>query len=556
MSPDGTKLFVADYFNSKVRQIGVTSRVVITIAGDASFSLPSGLAVSMDGAKIYVADSGNNRVRQIALSTSAPAVTTTVAGSGDAAFADGAGTAAEFNNPLGVVASVDGATLFVADTNNHRIRQIALANSPLASSIVTTLAGSGSRAFQDGTGTAASFAFPRGVATSVDGTTLFVAEYGSHRVRTVQLAFAPPPPAESPSPPSHLYPPLMPPAVVNTCEDWHMTQGLGPPMHPNPTLTRCKLCGNTQGNPLSPADPLLIAHTKKRFLAECAAFCETIEGASCCHFMTYDDADGTYGTCDDDGSTSPPCFCGAYGTPVTGPGTVRNLACNNQLRQGKFAITCAATPSPPPQPPSASPSPPPPSPLPPLPELTTPPPPASHCDQISLSAPNGINAVDECGMYNCAPNGPGYNDGVLQTPDGPGCKDCTEFAAEGNTCHYSSHCTHNAYDSPLFGLECRSCTSIQNVSSLEHCTAWSCGWDGTATHCTACPTLVAADEAACNVYGCTKESTYNPNFGSPYEGDEGAWTMTAPVGSCTTPGHGHSLMHENSAGSSYGSPYG
>ena len=51
---------------------------------------------------------------------------------------------------------------------------------------VTTLAGSGSAAFADGTGTSASFDHPGGVATSPDGTRVFVADRTNNRIRMIQ----------------------------------------------------------------------------------------------------------------------------------------------------------------------------------------------------------------------------------------------------------------------------------------------------------------------------------------------------------------------------------
>lgn len=68
------------------------------------------------------------------------------------------GTAAQFNAPFDV--ATDGTNLYVADTANNRIRQI-----NIASKVVTTLAGDGTAAYLDGTGTAARFNNPHGIAT-------------------------------------------------------------------------------------------------------------------------------------------------------------------------------------------------------------------------------------------------------------------------------------------------------------------------------------------------------------------------------------------------------
>ena len=86
----------------------------------------------------------------------------TLAGSGSPAFADGVGLAASFSFPDGVVVDSFG-SIFVADSINHRIRKISSLGN------VTTLAGSGSAAFADGVGITASFNYPCGVVVDSNG---------------------------------------------------------------------------------------------------------------------------------------------------------------------------------------------------------------------------------------------------------------------------------------------------------------------------------------------------------------------------------------------------
>src|SRR5262249_10503184 len=105
---------------------------------DARFKKLSGIAVGPDDT-IYIADAGNQRIRMVRPSTgNAPTVWTvsTLAGNGTAGFADGAGTAAMFNNPQGIAVGANG-VVYVADTANNRIRRIATDGS------VTTWAGDG-----------------------------------------------------------------------------------------------------------------------------------------------------------------------------------------------------------------------------------------------------------------------------------------------------------------------------------------------------------------------------------------------------------------------------
>jgi sugar lactone lactonase YvrE len=145
--------------------------------GLAEFRGPSGLAVDSSG-DVYVADSGNDTIREI----SPAGVVTTLAGSpGSPGSADGSGTAARFNDPTGVAVDSSG-DVYVADSGNDTIRVI----SPVG--VVTTLAGSpGSPGSANGSGSAARFSDPTGVAVDSSGD-VYVADSGNDTIRVISPA--------------------------------------------------------------------------------------------------------------------------------------------------------------------------------------------------------------------------------------------------------------------------------------------------------------------------------------------------------------------------------
>ena len=84
-------------------------------------------------------------------------------------------------NLRGIAINPDGSALFVADMGGHQILQV-----EAATGAVTTLAGSGTRGSADSVGGAAQFRYPFGVAISPDGSALFVADFGNHKIRRVR----------------------------------------------------------------------------------------------------------------------------------------------------------------------------------------------------------------------------------------------------------------------------------------------------------------------------------------------------------------------------------
>jgi hypothetical protein len=130
--------------------------------------------VAVDSAgNVYVADFHNNTIRRVT-----SGIVTTLAGlAGSRGSADGIGSAARFNGPTGVAVD-DGGNVYVTDTLNQTIRRVA------SSGVVTTLAGRGAGIIGsgDGTGSAAGFDAPTGVA--VDGAgKVYVGDYSNSTIR-------------------------------------------------------------------------------------------------------------------------------------------------------------------------------------------------------------------------------------------------------------------------------------------------------------------------------------------------------------------------------------
>jgi sugar lactone lactonase YvrE len=182
-------VWVADTANHAIRRIGQDRRVT-TFAGTlgqngaqdgtlAAARFQSPLSLAVDAAgALYVADTGNHTIRKV---TAAGVVSTLAGLAGAIGHDDGTGTAARFQTPSGVAVDASG-NVYVADTNNHTIRKV----TPAAA--VSTLAGVASNFGNgDGTGVQASFFYPGRVAVDLDGSVL-VADTGNNTIRRVTPA--------------------------------------------------------------------------------------------------------------------------------------------------------------------------------------------------------------------------------------------------------------------------------------------------------------------------------------------------------------------------------
>jgi sugar lactone lactonase YvrE len=179
-------VYVADTQNQTIRKI-TAAGVVTTLAGAAGvigsadgtgsaarFWIPRGVAVD-SAENVYVADCINNTIRKI----TPDGVVSTLAGlAGNAGSADGAGSAARFNNPYGVAVDQAG-NVYVADSLNSAIRKIT------SGGVVSTLAGlPGNYGSADGPGSTARFFQPDGVAVDCAGN-VYVTDCNNETIRKI-----------------------------------------------------------------------------------------------------------------------------------------------------------------------------------------------------------------------------------------------------------------------------------------------------------------------------------------------------------------------------------
>lgn len=184
-------IYVADYSNDTIRKV-TPAGMVTTPYGSAGVAGSSNTgtgqfntpnAVAIDSSNnIYVADSGNNTIRKI---TSAGVISTLAGSAGHTGSQNGTGAAARFNTPQGIAVDNTSGNIYVADTVNHTIRKITSAG------VVTTLAGrAGIPGYVDSTtGTLAEFNSPLSVAVDSSGN-VYVADLNNDVIRKITPAGA------------------------------------------------------------------------------------------------------------------------------------------------------------------------------------------------------------------------------------------------------------------------------------------------------------------------------------------------------------------------------
>ncbi|EFC49696.1 predicted protein [Naegleria gruberi] len=186
------ELFISDRSNHRVRKVS-NNGIISTIAGtgsagyngdvimatEAKLYLPHGVSVDNKG-NVYIADKQNHRIRKILASTG---MISTIAGTGQAGFNDDNMSALEsrVNSPYDVTVDESGQVIYIADTNNHKIRRIQNGN-------LTTIAGNGIGGYnQDGIlSTQSQLYYPYDVSIDPVSGKIFIGDASNFRIRVLE----------------------------------------------------------------------------------------------------------------------------------------------------------------------------------------------------------------------------------------------------------------------------------------------------------------------------------------------------------------------------------
>ena len=184
-SPQGLEIdsnnhYISDTHNNRIRKLNLATGTITTIAGSTSgfdgdnnpataahLNLPTAIAIDPTN-NLYIADTQNHRIRKV----DTTGIITTVAGTGTQGFSGDSSPAISttIDSPTGLVANAN--NLYIADTHNHRIRKL-----NLTTGIITTLAGTGEP-------NTANLALPHGLTLDASGN-LYIADTANQRIRRI-----------------------------------------------------------------------------------------------------------------------------------------------------------------------------------------------------------------------------------------------------------------------------------------------------------------------------------------------------------------------------------
>jgi hypothetical protein len=192
-------LYIADTGNNVIRMISAASGIITTVAGGGSgcggpgtvgdgcaatsgiLNSPQGITVDFGG-NLYIADTDNQRIRRV---DAVAGTITSVAGNGTAGYSgdSNAATTAELNEPEAVAFDPSN-NMYVADSANAVIREVSA-----SSGKISTFAGTGAagNSGNGGAATAAQLRVPSGVAVDPAGN-VYIADTQNAAIRKVSSA--------------------------------------------------------------------------------------------------------------------------------------------------------------------------------------------------------------------------------------------------------------------------------------------------------------------------------------------------------------------------------
>jgi uncharacterized protein (TIGR03437 family) len=187
-------LYIADRDNHRIRRVAAADGLITTFAGtgtagfsgdnseavNARLNQPTNTVFDTQG-NLFIADSLNHRIRKVA--TDGKITTVAGIGTNGAAGDDGPATSAQLNLPVGLALDAQ-SNLYIADTNNSKLRRVSA-----ETGTITTVAGTGTRGStgDGGPARAAQLAWPEGVWVDAQNT-IIIADTFNDRVRRINAS--------------------------------------------------------------------------------------------------------------------------------------------------------------------------------------------------------------------------------------------------------------------------------------------------------------------------------------------------------------------------------
>ncbi len=197
VTDSSNNVYFTDTINNRIRRIDVSTNVITTVAGSstsgsysgdggmatsATLYYPQGLGFDSTGMHLYISDTYNQVVRCVTLSTS---IITTIAGTGSTGFSgDGGPATSGMLRFLGGLTVDSSDNVIITDTVNDRVRKI-----DTATGIITTIAGNGVTGYTSDNvaATTTSLFYPQDAAIDSSGN-IYVAELYNFRIRKLSYS--------------------------------------------------------------------------------------------------------------------------------------------------------------------------------------------------------------------------------------------------------------------------------------------------------------------------------------------------------------------------------